>query len=113
MGHPGGVLDPGEDPAVGIIREVREETGLEVVPERLIGVYGGPDHIESFPNGDSASVTSICFACRVNGGVLKTDDDESLDLRWFTPDSLPENMVEVHRPRIEHALTRDAAYFRM
>ena len=112
-GIPGGVLDPAEDPAAGIIREVWEETGLHVVPEGLIGVYGGPDHIETFPNGDTAAVTSICFACRITGGTLKTDDDESLDLRWFAPDALPEIMVDVHRPRIEHALTRDTAYFRM
>jgi 8-oxo-dGTP diphosphatase len=112
-GIPGGVLDPGEDPAAGIIREVWEETGLDVVPERLIGVYGGPDHIEIFPNGDTAAVTSICFACCVRGGALKVDDDESLDLRWFMPDALPDNMVEVHRPRIEHMLMLDTAYFRL
>ena len=112
-GIPGGALDPGEDPAPGIIREVYEETGLEVVPERLIGVYGGPDHVSRYPNGDVVAFTSICFACRVTGGTLKLDDDESLDLRWFAPDALPENMVSIHRPRIEHALTRDTAYFRM
>jgi len=112
-GIPGGALDPGEDPAAGIIREVREETGLDVVPERLIGVYGGPDHISRYPNGDIVAFTSICFACRVTGGTLNVDDDESLDLRWFAPDALPENMVQIHRPRIEHALTRDTSYFRM
>ena len=38
-GLPGGAMEPGEEPAESLVREVREETALEVVPERIVGVY--------------------------------------------------------------------------
>jgi 8-oxo-dGTP diphosphatase len=46
----GGTIEPGEEPATAAIREAREETGLEVVAERLVGVYAWPR--VSYPNGD-------------------------------------------------------------
>lgn len=110
-GLPGGAIEPGEEPAQAVIREVYEETGLRVVPERLVGVYGGYVHV--YPNGDQAGMVSITFACRVTGGALRVDGDESLDLRCFPPDALPENMVDVHRVRIEHAVTRTEPYFNL
>ena len=42
-GLPGGIMEPGEEPAETLVREIREETALEVVPERIVGVYSGPD----------------------------------------------------------------------
>jgi len=38
---PAGAIDPGEAPAQALIREVWEETGLRVVPRRILGVFGG------------------------------------------------------------------------
>ncbi|MBK9124627.1 MAG: NUDIX hydrolase [Chloroflexi bacterium] len=112
-GLPGGAVDPGEDPAAAVIREVLEETGLVVVPERIVGVYGGPELIFRYPNGDEIALTSITFACRVSGGALGIGDDESLDLRWFAPDALPDSVLPMHRERIHHAVTRDTPYFRV
>jgi 8-oxo-dGTP diphosphatase len=40
---PGGAIDPDEEPADAVVREVWEETRLKVVPDKLIGVYGGPE----------------------------------------------------------------------
>lgn len=112
-GLPGGAVDPGEDPAAAVIREVMEETGLHVVPERIVGVYGGPELIFRYPNGDEIALTSITFECRVTGGALRVDDDESLDLRWFAPDALPDSVLPMHRERITHALTHATPYFRL
>lgn len=112
-GLPGGAVDPGEDPAAAVIREVLEETGLHVIPERIVGVYGGPDLVFRYPNGDEIALTSITFAYRVTGGTLAISDDESLDLRWFPPDALPDSLLPMHRERIHHALTRDTPYFRV
>jgi ADP-ribose pyrophosphatase YjhB (NUDIX family) len=52
-------------------REVREEAGLDVEPERVLGVFGGARMRHRYPNGDEAEYTSIIFACRVVGGRLE------------------------------------------
>jgi 8-oxo-dGTP diphosphatase len=110
-GPPGGALEPGEEPADAVIREVFEETGLVVMPERLVGIYGGPDMVFTYPNGDKTAITSITFACRVVGGALQADGEESLDLRWFAFDELPDDIAPWIRQRIVHALTLDTPYF--
>ena len=74
-GLPGGAVDPGEDPADAVAREVMEETGLSVEPVRIVGVYGGPSLLVTYPNGDQIAVISIVFECRVVAGELRTDDD--------------------------------------
>jgi ADP-ribose pyrophosphatase YjhB (NUDIX family) len=103
-GMPGGAIDPGEDPADAVVREVREETGLEVVPERVIGVYGGKEAVVAYPNGDQVAVISILFLCRVVGGTLQLDDDETLELRYFPTDQLPSEMLSRHATRVMHAV---------
>ena len=107
----GGMLDPGENPATGIVREVYEETGLQVMPERIVGVYGGEDYYVNYPNGDRVSMVSITFKCRVIGGQLQVDNDETQDLRYFAYDDLPETLDYRHRERIEHYLSSDTPYF--
>jgi len=105
----GGALDPGENPADGAVREVLEETGLHVIPERIVGVYSDP--LTVYGNGDRVLYVSTCFVCRVVGGVLAPGDDESLELRYFPPDRLPE-LLPTHRHRIEQAVkNEDGAYF--
>jgi len=49
---PAGAVDPGERPARAVVREVWEETGLEVVPVALAGVFSGPGFLHTYPNGD-------------------------------------------------------------
>ena len=85
---PAGAIDPGETPADALQREVREEAGLDVEPERVLGVFGGARMRHRYPNGDEAEYTSIIFACRVVGGRLEARDGESADLRWVAPAEL-------------------------
>lgn len=89
-GLPGGVLELDESLPDCVVREVREETGLEVVPVRLIGVYSSPDFDVTYPNGDRVQQVTYCFACRVTGGALRADEAETLELTWADPaDPLP------------------------
>ena len=103
---PGGSIDPGEEPADAVIREVQEETGLEVIPERIVGVYGGPDFRNRYPNGDEVMFISITFACKPVGGEARINDDESLEVRFFKPHALPP-LDTRHLIRIRDALRND------
>jgi 8-oxo-dGTP pyrophosphatase MutT (NUDIX family) len=105
-GLPGGAMEPGEEPAETLVREVLEETGLEVVPERIVGVYSGPDFLVRYGNGDEAVIVSITFACRPGRGEPQVNDDESLEIRYFALDALPP-MEPRHLTRIADAIRND------
>jgi 8-oxo-dGTP diphosphatase len=111
---PAGMMEPGESIAECIKREVREETGLEVEPVHLAGIYSDPAlmHV-TYPNGDQVHYMSATFRCRITGGSLQADGDEAVEIAFFAPDSLPETTWPMHRLRIEDALVgREAAFFR-
>ena len=88
-GLPGGSVDPGESPAVALVREVLEETGLHVRPERVAGVFGGPGYRVRYANGDIVEYTVIVFECRILGGELGGLDDETAELRYFSAGARP------------------------
>ncbi|MBB6173957.1 ADP-ribose pyrophosphatase YjhB (NUDIX family) [Nocardiopsis mwathae] len=99
-GTPGGILEPGEQPAAALAREVAEETGIHVVPERVACVH--TEQPWTYENGDVVQILDIAFRCRPVGGELRADGDESLDVGWFAPDELPA-MSEMVMRRIRHA----------
>ena len=114
-GLPAGAIDPGEAPARAVVREVWEETGLLVEPERVAGVFGGADGFRfTYPNGDRVEVTVIVFDCRVVGGALGGRDDETVGLAYFEPDAIPALKADYPRelfarPETERALFRWSA----
>ncbi|HEY2384559.1 MAG TPA: NUDIX domain-containing protein [Terriglobia bacterium] len=85
---PGGLIEPGEQPAAAAVRETMEETGLQVQVTGMLGVYGGEDLIIDYPNGDRASYVGIVFRGQIVGGTLKPDGDEITDVRYFTREEL-------------------------
>lgn len=107
----GGIVDPGEQPADAVVREVLEETGVHVVPDRLTGVYLTREI--RYPNGDRGQYVVTAFACTPRpGDVPRVADDESLEVAYFPLDALPD-LPPAHLERIEHALDgRQGAYFR-
>jgi 8-oxo-dGTP pyrophosphatase MutT (NUDIX family) len=76
-GTPGGAVDPQESPADAVVREVWEETGLLTTPVRILGVYGGPSCVVTYPNGDRTSYVMTVFECDVRGGTLRETSDET------------------------------------
>lgn len=102
---PSGAVDPGEQPADALAREVYEETGLRVAVERLAGMAS---HFTRYPNGDRCQYMNAWFRCRPVSGTARVNDEESLAVEWFAPDRLPDLHPYVLR-RIETALGDDTA----
>ena len=111
---PGGMMEPGESIAECLVREVHEETGVEVEPVRLVGIYSDPTYGHVIlDNGDELYVVIAAFECRVFGGTPRPDGEESLEVAYFSPGDLPASLAPVHRIRIQDARAgREAAFFR-
>ena len=90
---PGGVLELGEVIHDGLRREVREETGLDVEPIALSGVY------QNMPRG----IIALVFRCKITGGALATNEEVS-DFRWVTETQAPRLMSEAYAIRVLDAL---------
>lgn len=99
-GLPGGLVEPDEDPAGAVAREVLEETGLQVVAERVLGAYGGPDFRVRYPHGDLAAYVMVAYACRVRGGTLRADQHEVAEARYVAPAELPGLHLTAWAPRV-------------
>ena len=87
---PGGAIELDETPATAVVREVWEETGLVVRPERIFGVYGGPGFVVRYSNGDETQYLSTMFDCDIVSGELRPDGDETTAVRFFTLDEARE-----------------------
>jgi ADP-ribose pyrophosphatase YjhB (NUDIX family) len=83
-----GCLEPGEQPATGMLREIEEETAVIAEVERLVLVNTN-DHLSSAPNGDLIWWTTLGFRCRYVSGEARVNDDESIDVGWFDPADMP------------------------
>jgi ADP-ribose pyrophosphatase YjhB (NUDIX family) len=97
---PGGVMEIGESLGECVVREVREETGLEVEPVGIVGIYSDPKHVFAYDDGEVRQEFSICFECRIVRGELVVSD-ESYEVRFFERDKATEvPMVEQIRLRV-------------
>lgn len=97
-----GVLEPGEEPARAVLREIVEETGVTAEVVRLTSIDVTPTI--TYPNGDQTQYLDLCFLAHHRSGDPHAADDENTDVAWFAPDALPDNLSATSRLRIEKAL---------
>ena len=93
---PGGVLELGETIHDGLRREIKEETGLDVEPVALTGVY----------KNMTRGIIALVFRCKITGGELITTD-ETAAYRWVSQDQLCELADEAYAIRVLDALHAD------
>jgi ADP-ribose pyrophosphatase YjhB (NUDIX family) len=86
---PGGAVDIGESPAQAAVREIREETGIQISQLRLLDALGGADYEVTYPNGDRVAYVTTVYQAGIAGGIPVPDLEEISQLGWFTPAQLP------------------------
>lgn len=90
--YPTGYCDVGYSAVEVVVKEVEEETGIEVEPVRLIGI------LDTLRHGTSRTpLYSMLFFCRQTGGELNLHPLECSDAGWFTRDRLPTPLMGVER----------------
>ena len=98
----GGLLEMNETYEQAALREIREETGLEVRLDSFLGIFH--NHNMVWSNGDAAHVLSAMFTAGIISGEPRIDA-ESYELRFFEKDQIPELFAEDHIAALD-------AYFR-
>lgn len=85
---PGGYLEYGESYDDAMIREYKEDAGLDVEIVKPLGLFD--QGFTKYPNGDVTQVISRLYLVKpVGGHTLETATDETLDLKYFPLDQLP------------------------
>ncbi|NGN69864.1 NUDIX domain-containing protein [Streptomyces sp. A7024] len=88
-GLPTGYAARGEEFTGTVVREVKEETGLDVEPGQLVRLRSG-----------YRLRVEVAYEALLTGGTLKPDPFEILEAAWFSPDALPEGLMPAHRSLI-------------
>ncbi len=99
---PGGVMDIGETLEQCVIRETKEETGLDIEITGLLGIYTDPEHVIEYADGEIRQEFNITYYGRVSGGRIAVSN-ESTEVRFVRPDELERLPVhETVRLRLQH-----------
>lgn len=97
---PGGRAEPGETVEQTIVREVKEETGLDVVVTRKIGEY----HEQGTQEGVEYDYYPACFVVKVVGGEIRRQLSEIQEIKLFKISEVPENLAFMHNQMVNDFL---------
>jgi 8-oxo-dGTP pyrophosphatase MutT (NUDIX family) len=113
-GFPGGAIELDESAAEAARREVREETGLTIEIQRLLGVY--TKYRQAYPNGDVAQPITVFFEATPAAGETvpaePPDIHETLEVRWFRPEEVPLLFSQQHQDALGDHLAGRTGVFR-
>ncbi|WEV41566.1 NUDIX domain-containing protein [Bifidobacterium sp. ESL0682] len=108
-----GINEPGEQPGDTVVREIKEETGIDAEVTDLVAVTSSSEII-TYANGDRTQYMDHSFLCRLKPGGNAdpfVGDDESLKVGWFSRDNLPQPLAKstIERLKIFDAYQRNKA----
>ena len=103
---PGGRAEPGENVEQAIVREVKEETGLDVTVVRKIGEY----HEQGVQGGVEYDYYPACFLVKVVGGELKRQESEIQEIQLFSFEDVPVTLAFVHNQMVKDYLASREAW---
>ena len=117
-GHPGGAVEINELVEAAAKRELFEETGLIANSLELFGVFSGEELYHMYPHGDEVSIVDIVYICKNYSGEIKADNVESVDVKFFPIDKLPDNISPPCIPALKKfceeskwAVKKEIAYY--
>ncbi len=87
-GLPGGIMELDELPVETAVREAKEETGYDIKITGYLGDFHNFD--KQWPNGDRAHIICFIYKGIITGGTMVIDQKETMDLKWYHKDNLPE-----------------------
>jgi len=96
---PGGHIDFGETSRESVIREIKEETNIDVEVVNLIKIYDNP---KRDPWGHIISIAYLCEPVNTNSLFIENEEVESL--YWCDINKLPDNIGFDHRIMINDAI---------
>jgi len=106
----GGGIEAEESLEAALHREVREETGLEVVGQDLFAVFPGPSRIVRYPDGNVVRLVTFVYEVEVEDFGTLRHSEESEELRFFRSEQLPAlDVIETALPILEAYLSADGA----
>lgn len=108
---PSGGMESGESATEACIREVEEETGLQVTIKRLIGVYTTPHELIVYQDGNKFQLVALCFEAKIRGGELRLSC-ETTECGYFSYQEIQElDLLLNHRQRIKDAYSEEMTTF--
>ena len=109
-GFMGGIVELGESIEEAAVREVFEESGLQVKIVSLYGVYS--KYFTEYSNGDRAQTISHIFTAHVIGGSAIHQNEETIELRYFDIDKAPKLFNQQHQDLLNDLIAKKVNVFR-
>jgi len=104
--YPGGIVEVGETLPQGLIREIKEETGVNVEIINIVGIYSNTKKKKGY-NGveEVPTIVNIDFVCRYISGDLTTSE-ESIEVKWFSKNEA----LKIVNPKLQYRFRKALEY---